>query len=583
MTDSPKAHFKHSLLARLLAVSTLTVTLTVGASGWFIYDSLKDRLIETNKESIAQLATASRGVLETLAVGEASGLDRTELQAVAKLKLLGEQAGDNTRDYSESDFVWETDGYLFAYDDEGVAEMHPFLEGQDVKAKNPDVISGLLDTAADTPSGAFYEYEFADPDGNVEDKIAYVYEFEPWGWTVGMAVYEYELYEGVGDVALLVTLGTLAVTLLINAILGFALYRPLRTVNRLVGDLERMADGDLDVWVETSDDRSEIGRLARTVAHLKISLAEMLQAVTGATQEVASSTDGLTFVASETTRAANLMAKRASSIHETVESQTSQMEGVSTSIKDISQTMTDLAHKVTVFSEGVSESTERAHAGKETIHEASEGLNLITDSVQSTEVALNELRTRAQSITQVTSVIADISDRTKMLALNAQIEAARAGEQGRGFAVVATEVGNLALSTRESVAEIRDLIQHVERAMTDVTRLMHETRDNVKTGNARMTGAEASFEAIVDRFASISDTLQDITANVEQVTAQTEEAESGLETLVDDAQGVKRLTAELEDAVDALRTQTTRTEEVSTTLNGATAHLDDSVKAFKQA
>lgn len=67
------------------------------------------------------------------------------------------------------------------------------------------------------------------------------------------------------------------------------------------------------------------------------------------------------------------------------------------------------------------------------------------------------------------NLISEISASTNLLALNASIEAARAGDAGRGFAVVATEVGNLANSTNESLAEVESVIARVQSNVNEIT------------------------------------------------------------------------------------------------------------------
>ena len=85
--------------------------------------------------------------------------------------------------------------------------------------------------------------------------------------------------------------------------------------------------------------------------------------------------------------------------------------------------------------------------------------------MRSSSQTLNE---SSKEITEVTSFIAGVADKTNLLALNAAIEAARAGDAGRGFAVVADEVRNLALETKEATDNISRIIKQLVESSTTI-------------------------------------------------------------------------------------------------------------------
>ncbi|HSH24509.1 MAG TPA: methyl-accepting chemotaxis protein, partial [Massilibacterium sp.] len=98
-----------------------------------------------------------------------------------------------------------------------------------------------------------------------------------------------------------------------------------------------------------------------------------------------------------------------------------------------------------------------------------------------------------------------IADQTNLLALNAAIEAARAGEYGKGFAVVADEVRKLAEQTKDSVQNVRVLIEDTIEQINEHSKKMKFITEKVEKGHLVMGETTSAFDEMMD---SIHETQQ---------------------------------------------------------------------------
>lgn len=107
---------------------------------------------------------------------------------------------------------------------------------------------------------------------------------------------------------------------------------------------------------------------------------------------------------------------------------------------------------------------------------------------------IEKVQTNANEINTVLAFIKEIADETKMLGLNAAIEAARAGDAGRGFGVVAEEIRKLSDESKETVVQIKELLDRVNAAIENTMQMSDATLSNTEQVAATTEEVNASLE-----------------------------------------------------------------------------------------
>jgi len=135
------------------------------------------------------------------------------------------------------------------------------------------------------------------------------------------------------------------------------------------------------------------------------------------------------------------------------------------------------------------------------------------EAIAQTIVHLSE---QGQSIGGIIASVTDLADQSNLLAVNAAIEAARAGEQGRGFAVVASEIKSLAEQSKQATAQIRGILNEVQKATGAAVMATEQGSKAVEAGVKQSAQAGDAIQALAESSAEAAQTAVQIVASSSQ-------------------------------------------------------------------
>ncbi|TWU63706.1 chemotaxis protein [Shewanella algae] len=289
--------------------------------------------------------------------------------------------------------------------------------------------------------------------------------------------------------------------------------------------LEQIASGDLatEILMEKFSS-SEFKHLAETLGQMRNTLHEMISQIGAASVQLAAAVEEMTTVAAEAA--------------EEMQQQRSEVDQVATAMTELQSSIADISRNTTQTADQANQGVLATTEGQQVVLQTLDTIQSSDAEITAASEVIGQLQKDSDSIAMVLEVIAQITEQTNLLALNAAIEAARAGEAGRGFAVVADEVRTLASRTQSSALEIKGTIEQLQQRALHANEVMQKSRERMQGSVRCANEASDAIERISAAIGIINDMAIQVASATEQQTAVTGELGVNITNISDAASKV---------------------------------------------
>ncbi len=337
---------------------------------------------------------------------------------------------------------------------------------------------------------------------------------------------------------LLVGVAAIFISTAMTVAMNKAIARPLADIAAIA---ERIATGELDVNVSADDRGDEVGVLTRTFRRMvenikghadttrRIAAGDLSGTVTPQSEKdvmgnaLAAMGSSLREITREIVEGVNVLASSSSEIMASTNqvasgaSETSAAVSETTStVEEVKQTAQVSSQKAKSVADAAQNAVQVAQIGRRSVEDSIAGMGKIQGQVEAIAESIVRLSEQSQTIGEIIATVNDLAEQSNLLAVNAAIEAAKAGEQGKGFAVVAQEVKSLAEQSKVATAQVRTILNDIQKATNAAVMATEQGNKAVEEGVRQSKEAGEAIRQMSESIDESSQAAMQIAASSQQ-------------------------------------------------------------------
>lgn len=489
--EQSKTKKRGTFAAKIIVMVILAVIVSNVICMVFILESSKKQITDSTKHTMVDIINTTSKIVENeISNADTEDLDYDEYaKSLSDVKLEGMDSS-----------------YVYVVKNDGTMLYHPTKEKVGQPVENA-VIKGVVQQLQDgkKPGTTVVEYDF---NGTTKYSAYTILNNEN---ILVLTADESEALAGITTVTG-VAVGIIAIVVLIAIIISFImgrrLMRPLVKVSTIIEDVANgNIEADFSVVKESND---EIGLIIEKMKELTQSLGSIVGKIRNSSDTMSSNSYELNDTSSQTLAANNEISKAVEDVAEgstgmaaSISKINENLLEMSNETKDINASVDEIKNQTVAVQDSSKIMNDKIKSMQDSSHKMDEGISAISKRIET-------VNTTVDKVSNIVSVIEEISSETNLLSLNASIEAARAGDAGKGFAVVAQEIRVLSDNTNTELENIKQIIS----SLVEECRYCVQASGTIVEDNAKQ---KEEIKAVLDEFGSLDEQIQKTAEKADEI------------------------------------------------------------------